>query len=317
MNVKIQQRNQVLSPSLKKLIDRKSHKARRMLPTFRSHDLDLHLTLEGLSRGKKCQTTLVLTMPQTVIRVDEIEETPVSSLTGAFGELFRRIKKFKSQLNREKFWQRRAKPGGRKPSNDLPKLEQAINQNLDKIENYIRRALFHRAVAQDLSNGLLQPQALLDEVFVAVSSKLTSKPHSVPFEQWMFQVAHETVSRRLEQVERRAQRANIEEPLEESPTWDDDVLDFYQPDEVLHLEDLLPDTTCDTPEELLVEEEIEDRVHRAIAHLPKTVRESFVLFALEGFNSDEVAMITGKPPHQVRTEVEQARGQLRQQMFSG
>ena len=47
--------------------------------------------------------------------------------------------------------------------------------------------------------------------------------------------------------------------------------------------------------------------------LSESIRESFVLFALEEFGSDEVAMLIGKPLSLVLKDAEKSRGQLRRQ----
>jgi DNA-directed RNA polymerase specialized sigma24 family protein len=96
--------------------------------------------------------------------------------------------------------------------------------------------------------------------------------------------------------------------------WEDEEQNFHQPDEVLHLEDLIRDERSVTPEELLVREETQEKLHNSVAQLPSSIRESFVLFCLEGFNSDEVAMIAGKDPGEVLRDVEQARQELHQKM---
>ena len=315
MNLKVQNRNLDVSSSLERLIQRKSRKVRKMLPTFSPEVLDLHVTLEKLPRGSQYQTVLVLTTPQTAIRVEEIENNLPSSVLRAYDELVRRIKKFKSQLNRERFWQRQ--PGWATPESveaSGQELENAISQHLDKVENYIRREIFHQTLLKNLPSGLLQPQAVVDEVFLEVSSKQATRPENVSVEQWMFQAAREKITRRIWDLQASRQELHIEEAANLNPRWDDEASNFYQPDEVLRLEDLLSDNSSTNPEELLAREETEEILQTAVARLPSSIRESFVLFVLEGFNSDEVAMITGRAPADVLHEVEQAREQLRRQM---
>ena len=70
------------------------------------------------------------------------------------------------------------------------------------------------------------------------------------------------------------------------------------------------------PEQLLAQEEAKDELQKAIASLPNVVREPFVLFALEGLNSDEVAMIMDKSPREIVQDVEQARMELRKRLGS-
>ena len=315
MNIKIQNRHLDVTKTLERLIDRHSRKVQKILPTFASQDLDLHISLEKLPRAMQYHTVLVLTMPQNTIRVEEMETNPAPCVLRAFEELLRKVKKFKSQLNRERFWRKEATPKMETPSADTTReLEDAINHNLDQVENYIRRELYHHLVTNSIPPGLLQTHALLDEVFLEVSSKASSKPENVPLEQWMFQMARSVVNRRIGSLEKTREEPHVEERAPVNSRWEDEELDFHQPDEVLHLEDLMRDEHSVTPEELLIREEAQQDFHNAIAHLPGSIRESFILFYLEGFNSDEVAMITGKNPGEVLEDVEKARIQLRQQI---
>jgi RNA polymerase sigma factor (sigma-70 family) len=317
MNVKIQNRHLQLTQNLQRLVERQSKKVGKLLPTFASHDLDLHVTLEKLPRGKQYHTVLVLTMPQNVIRVEEVENNLTTSVLRSFEELLRRIKKFKSRLNREKFWQKEpGLPDRTVLSANTRELENAINQNLDKVENYIRRELYYHSTLDNFPAGILQPQALVDEVFLEVSSQATSRPENVPLEQWMFQIARNAISQRIEALRVTLEQPHIEETAPRQSQWEDEELHFHQPDEVIRLEDLMSDDHSVSPEEAMEQEEAREQLQKAIAKLPGSLRESLVLFALEGFNADEIAMITGKKSAEVLDDVEEARHQLRYQTES-
>ena len=315
MNVKIQNRHLNVTVALERLIDRHSRKIQKILPTFASQDLDLHINLEKLPRGQQYHTVLVLTMPQNSIRVEEMANDPAPSVLRAFTELLRRVKKFKSQLNRERFWSKEAIPSPETDSAEPTReLENAINHNLDQVEQYIQRELYHRCIGANIPAGFLESQAVLDEVFLEVSSRASSRPEKISLQQWMFQIARSVVRNRVESAQSSLNQAHVEERVPPVSQWEDEEQAFHQPDEVLHLEDLIRDEHSVTPEELLEREEAQEKLHSSISQLPSSVRESFVLFCLEGFNSDEVAMITGKDPGEVLEDVEQARQELYQKM---
>jgi len=312
MNLKIQHRHLRVTAALKRLIDRHADKVEKLLPTFTAQDLDLHVNLERLPRGRQYHTVLVMTLPQRTLRVERMENNPATSVLRAFDELLRKVKKFKSQLNRESFWKKEpVSASTESPSYKKRILEDAINQNLDKIENYIRRELFHRTLTEDVPTGLLQTQALVDEVFLQVSSRAMDRPEHLPLEQWMFQIARKELNTRMQDFRESRKEIHVEERANTPSQWDDEELTFYHPDEVLSLEDLIRDEHAVSPEQLLAQEEAKDELHKAIASLPSAVRESFVLFALEGLNSDEVAMIMGKSPREILQNVEEARMELR------
>ncbi len=315
MNVKIQNRHVRVTRDLNSLIERQATKIRKLLPTFRSHDLDVHVNLEQLSTKRQFHVALVLTLPQKAIHVDTIEVEVSTAVLRAFNELRRRVKRFKSHLNRERIRRRAPLPTAEPPpSEPVSQSGETLGESLEKIENYIRREIYHRAILQGLPPGILQPHALVDDVFVEVNSRQPARPEHLSQEQWMFQVARRILNKRLQEVRESGKDAHIEEPSTDSGKWDDEPLNFYQPDELLRLEDLVRDSKAATPEEYLAEEETEERLQSAIADLPDETREPFILYALEGFNSDEVAMILGKKKEQVLEDVKRARQLLLKQV---
>jgi len=286
-----------------------------MLPTFSPEILDLTVNVERLPRGNQYQTSLVLTLPQRVISVEEIQDNPTKSIVRTFTELRRRIKKFKSQLNRERLWHREPSAAVESTAaGPVREFEGIINDNLEKIENYIRREIYHQILAGSIPPGVLEPHALVDEIFLKVTSTADQRPSRMPVEQWLFQVARNTLRKRLDDLEKNRDTAHFEEKVKTPSDWEDEDLDFYQPDESLQVEDIVQDNASNNPEEILEMDETEQQVQAAIAGLPDSFRESFVLYTLEGFTSDEIAMMTGKHPRQVLDEVENAREILRKEL---
>jgi RNA polymerase sigma factor (sigma-70 family) len=320
MNVRIHPRNLDLLKSHERLVERHASKIRKMLGTFAKDSMELDVTLEKLPRGSQFQTSLVLALPQQTIKVEDIQDNPTSSIVNAFDDLKRRVKRFKSRLTRERLWRKEAvasTPGGETPVAARPwDVESEANEHLDKVENYLRREIYHQVLLGTMPPGVIEAQALADEVFVEVTSGYRFKPDGLTMEQWMFQVARRILKERLEDLEAHRDEPHMEEELAAERRWEDEDFHFYQPDESLRLEDLLRDGQGANPEELLAREETVDRLQRAVAGLAPELRESFVLFALEGFTSDEVAMMTGKTPTQVVSEVEQAREILRRDLKS-
>ena len=310
MQLKFQPKNMQLSSSLEKLIERKALKLRKMLPTFRSEDLSLHAHLEQLSRGKQFQSELILSMPQKVIRVEDIEETAVTSVVRAFDELLRRVKKFKSQLNRERYHHRPRSASADLSAVSQP-MEREIERHLDTVDNFVRRELYHRALAGDFQPGSLRPQAVVDEVFLEVTGRVATRPKEAAVRPWIFKVAREVIARR---ISGHAWRSDQEVgSARQQTSGDHDGLDLYQPQETLQLEQLLWDPSAG-PEEPLPGDEGQagqEHLQEAIAALPSSLRESFVLFVLEGFGSEEVAQITARDVEKVREDIERIRQQLR------
>lgn len=314
MNINIHHRNLELLSTHQKLIDRHCQKIKKLIPTFSADSVDLTVNLEKLARGSQFRSSVTLSLPQRVIRVEEIEDNPTSSIVRSFAELHRRIGRFKSQLKRETLRNRVPKPPIDQSIAEAWEVENVAGESLDKVENYIRREIYHQVLTGSMPPGILEPHALVDEVYLHVTSNSSKKPPNLSLEQWMIQTARQTVRQRLNDLEATRNYPHFEEPAKAPGTWDDEELNFFQPDESLQLEDLLQDSGSSNPELLLQRQEVAGSLQKAIANLPLNVRESFVLFALEGFTSDEVAMMSGKRPEDVIAEVDDARRQLQKKL---
>ena len=311
MSLKIHTHGFSLAPQLHQILEKKAVKLERILPTFAGFDLSLNATVEKLSHTHQFHVILVLTLPQHSLRAEDVGPTVASCILRAFDELVRRLKRFKSQLNGQQFRHRRTPPVVSSGPSDEADVVLAVSQSLDRIENYVRRELFHQVLAASIPPGLIQTEAVLDEVFLEARDRFSRRPTDYSLEQWLIGLAREKIQNRLLKLEAERDHPHVEERAHIQERWYDEALTFYQPDEALCVEDLLPDAHSETPEALLARHEREESLRQAIAQLPGEIRESFVLFALEGFNSDEVAMITRKPPARVLEEVQEARNLLR------
>ncbi len=315
MNIRIHPRNLDLLKTQENLIDRHCAKIRKMLTSFSPDTMDLDISLEKLPRGSQYQTALVLALPQRTIKVEELEHNPTTSLVRAFAELRRRVKRFKSQLNRERLWHKQPPTTESVPLTRW-EIEAEANEHLEKLENYVRREIYYQVIQGQLPPGMIEPQAIVDDVFLFITSRPEAKPTSLTVEQWMIQTARAILGQRMEEIEDHRDELHVEESASEKSDWEDEDLNFYQPDESLSMGDLFENDNVSNPEEILEREEAEEELHRSVAALPLNVRESFILFALEGFTSDEVSMMTGRKAQEILDEVEQAREILKKNFTS-
>ncbi|GAB4238016.1 MAG: hypothetical protein Kow00109_12210 [Acidobacteriota bacterium] len=314
MNLNIHTRNVDLLPTHQKLIQRQTAKIRKLMDSFSPDAVELTIRVEKLPRGNQFQTTAILALPQETITVEKIQNAVTTSLGEALRELFRRTKRFKSQLKREQLWRRRR--GVEEAATPSWEVEQLAAEYLERLETFVRREIYHLIIQGEIPPGVIEPQAIVDDVYLYVTAQPDAKPPELTVFAWMIQVSRELLQKRIAELQEHRDEPHVEETAgTEAPAgWDDETLAFFQPDEELRVEDLLEDPTSENPEELLEREETFARLQKAVAKLPPDLREAFVLFAFEGFTSDEIAMLTGKLPEEVRSAVEQAREQLRREL---
>jgi len=314
MSIKIQNRKFEPSQSYEKVVDRQSRKILKLLPTFPIDAFDLNVLTEKLVRGSQYVTSITLNLPQRTIKVEETEDNPVSSVVRAFVELRRRIGRFKSQLTRENLWRKQKAESVQENIVEKDRnRELTIDENLGKVENYIRREIYYEVVNGNISPNSIDPNSFVNEVFMEIFAR--PRPEDRYLDHWVLTVARQVLNKRISEIEMRELDSHIEDSPGSRKQWEDEYLNFFQPDESLHISDLLQDSSIFDPEQLLERDEAESRAQKAIAALPVDLREAFVLYSLEGFTSEEVAMATETTPDGVLESVEKARAILKEDLF--
>jgi len=92
---------------------------------------------------------------------------------------------------------------------------------------------------------------------------------------------------------------------------DEPWMQYHQPDEMLTNENLIADSRSVSPEDLAATDEIVAMVEMALRHARPEDREAFILFTMEGFTTNEIAVISGRKPDDVRGSISRARDLLR------
>ena len=97
-------------------------------------------------------------------------------------------------------------------------------------------------------------------------------------------------------------------------TLGEEILYFYQPDEDLKLEDVVPDLEAASPEERVEDRELRGAIAAALAEMPATWRRALLLRHAEGLGSTELAEALGLRAAEVERILEQARARVRRRV---
>ncbi|NPA90329.1 MAG: sigma-70 family RNA polymerase sigma factor [Chloroflexi bacterium] len=195
---------------------------------------------------------------------------------------------------------------------------EALQPYLKHLYAFVRREIRYYESLGLLPEGELHPADVVDEVVEAALSLWDARPAG-SLRPWLLQLA----LRRLRQYLQAARsRPSPTIPLEElvpQEDWstlqtDTEIWEFYEPDDVLAWEDILPDPTAPPPDEFLLEAELDEPLQTALASLGPRVREVFVLYALEGLKEEEIARLYGWDVEQVKQYLAMARDQLRERL---
>lgn len=195
---------------------------------------------------------------------------------------------------------------------------EALMPYMRHLYAFVRREVMYYEALGLLPEQELDPQEVVGEVVAIALQLWEQRPGGSP-RPWLLQLA----LRRLRQYLQAAQRRPSEEiPLEELISHEDQVTldadtelwEFYEPDDVMAWEDLLPDASAPIPDEFLSQAELSEPLSNALAHLGPRVREVFVLYALEGLREEEIARMYGWDVERVKEYLIVARDSLREQL---
>jgi RNA polymerase sigma factor (sigma-70 family) len=97
-------------------------------------------------------------------------------------------------------------------------------------------------------------------------------------------------------------------------TLGEEILYFYQPDEDLKLEDVVPDLDALTPEERAEDSELRGTIGAALVEMPAAWRRALLLHHAEGLSPAELAEALSLPAAEVERILEQARERVRRRV---
>ncbi len=87
---------------LEEKVQEKVGKLGKLIPSFPEDAVHLQVVFEKHPKREEYTSSLNLSFPQRTLYVSDKETEPLFAANEAFNELFHRVKKFKSKLNRER-----------------------------------------------------------------------------------------------------------------------------------------------------------------------------------------------------------------------
>ena len=181
---------------------------------------------------------------------------------------------------------------------DQQAFEQFTQEKLQRVYDFVVRELEYHDALNTLSANEVSPYEIVDEAYARAIEKKQSKGsgQSLPTLQQLqhqaLEVVHGIVAT---QEERERRETSLEgeyaDPAEEDGfrTLGEYVLDFWQPDQDLTQQDLIPDLEMPTPVEIEDMKARERELYSALNALPRRWREDFVLFAIEKWSPSQIA----------------------------
>src|SRR5437763_3069499 len=161
----------------------------------------------------------------------------------------------------------------------------AAAQQLNRLYAFVRRQLAYFESVGDLVPGELTTEDVVDAVLLGAYHEFVKQPGDRDFGNWLTELVKEHLRREVKRLKSERNRAvRVEEDIPETPpveavtTLGEEILDFYQPDDDLKLEDIFPDVDVSTPEDFVAaKEELLRCVNASLAGMPSQWRRALRL----------------------------------------
>ena len=279
------------------------------LGSFDSDAVRLEGAIEKHGRKELYRVRLRLHLPgKSLAALEEADNAP-GAIREAFAELRHQVDKFKHLARNDHLWKRprrRAElremlkgagvPGDSEEQRKL--YVELIQPHLPELFHFIRRELAYHQALGDLSPSDVRPEEVLDAAVVRGYGRFAERPEHLEVLPWLTGIALEVIGEEIEAHRVRERRVATEAPAPSDPmdvTDDEDteIYEFYQPDEQIRMEDILPDPESPIPEEAEAIRERNLLVQEVLALLPRRWRHALVLMDVHDMKPEEVTEILG------------------------
>ncbi|WP_244713333.1 RNA polymerase sigma factor [Rhizobium cremeum] len=296
-----------------------------------SEDLVRLEVFASQTKGKvRIHVSLRLQLPSGLIAVQEegFEIEPV--LRKAFADLRHRLDRHVARLKHESEYKRptrRPRIGAQLPSvRDAVEAERRqlffdlIEDHLDTVYDTVRRELTYLECSGSVPAGYLSVRDLVDATILKGLERFEQRPTEFSIGDWLLKLTFETIEAEAAAARRAlpedaasidaAPEASAGEPTES----DEEIFEFYQPDDVLRLEELIADDGGDDPETAVAKRQDALIFHRAIAGLPALWRRVLFLVDLNDTPLEKASSVLGIAEDDVTRIVQSARNYLRDKL---
>ncbi len=287
----------------------------------------LHATIER-QRGQWRVTLRLHLPPRKTLVAQERGDDFEATAREAMQELAKQADRHRRHLRGLEQWKRKARrqrlhelkakglwppaapesSGGETAEQEAP----SATPLMERLESSIRHELAWLRANGDLPADYPTVADLRDELWLFLESD--EAPRGDDDERFAAAIArlYELLDKEIARTREQEETVSLEAPPERDAQDDaeamveEEIGEFYQPDEALHVEDLIPAADLETPEQL-AEDEAQAVGLQLLGRLPQRWRRATVLHLREGLDPQRVAAIMDAAVEQVERQIEWAR----------
>ncbi|MCI0354893.1 MAG: hypothetical protein L0099_07635, partial [Acidobacteria bacterium] len=255
------------APAVEKEFRHHVDKLDRRLHVFRPDLVHLHAKVARNSAPAKVAVSLNLRLPSGQLAAAEKAPTAVAAVKACFKDLLGQLTKHKELLRSQHKW-RRQKEGAKQRTRSVPfeptlasakppsvtgtDVRAYVNANLNRLERFVERELRYRETAGQIHPGQVTREEVIDEVIATALDEREERPQPLSLERWLYRLSLQAMSDLAETNEEHLPAVPLEKSARKPNVRasSDSQLQYHQPDEMLHEEDVIADRRVWTPEDI-------------------------------------------------------------------
>jgi len=323
----VEQELEVFLPRLKQVLFR-----------FRPEEKRLRVHL-AQQKDNSYRLTLSLRMPGKNLIVERTGHTLISLVTEARQALLEQIKVQAAVVRKEHLRAKSAQQSQAiqeavgspvvwtKAAADEGEMRDRFTSRLglvlQELYSHVRRLIRFSQLAGDIPVNHLKPGEVVDDVLVRAYGLFRSRPEAEFSHATLYRLADEIIRDEISNYKDTEERGiSLEEKITpRDPRWQvsdlgEEVLAFYQEEEVLLYGDVMPDFHLPDPAKALNEKEQMQEIFRSLSRVSSVARSAFLLERMEGFEPYEIAWMQDRTEEEVSKDVEQCDSILRKVLLS-
>jgi len=313
--------------ALQELVQEQQRNLQEMLGSLDSEAVGLEGRLEKHPQKTLYRARLKLHLPGRTLAALEESDSAGTALHAVFAELRRQLERQKHLMKNDHLWKRprrraelrnrlkEAAPGD--AETQRREYLQLIDPHLSALYRFIRHELAYHQALEELLPSEISAEEVLDTVVVRAYERFPERPTHLEILPWLTGLALEVIGEELER--HRVRERSIateawapETPMDVTDDYDTEYYEYHEPEEVIRLEDLIPDPSSANPEDAEALWERNLAVQEVLARLPRRWRHALVLTDVMEMDAEEVASIVEIPVERFQAVRECAEGFMRE-----
>ena len=298
---------------------------KQVLFRFRPEEKRLRVHL-AQQKDSVYRLTLSLRMPGKNLIVERSGHTLIPIVTEAKQALLEQIKVQSAVVRKEHLRAKSAQQsqaiqeavggasGWNKEAADQEEMRERFVSRLglvlQELYSHVRRLIRVSQLAGDIPVNHLKPGEVVDDILVRGYELFRSQPEGDFSHASLYRLADEIIRDEISNYRDKEESGiSLEEKVTpKDPRWEvsdlgEEVLAYYQVEEVLLYGDVMPDAHLPDPARALAEKEQMSGIFQALSGSSSMARSAFLLERMEGFESYEIAWMQDRTEEEIEKDI--------------